>query len=72
MIGTSLLEFEAINFFLGIRQHGRGLYLTLIFFQHKPQIFQGNRKVNLTNCLETNFHNISNISLRVISRRNYS
>ena len=31
-----------------------------------------NRKVHLTNCLETNFHNFFNISLRVIRRRNYS
>ena len=37
-----------------------------------PQIFQRNRKVHLTNCLETNIHAISNISLRVIRCRNYS
>ena len=42
------------------------------FFNVIPQIFQRNRKVHLTYCLETNFHNVSNISLRVIKRRNYN
>ena len=42
------------------------------FFNVKPQNFQRNRKVHLTNCLETYFHNISNISLRVIRRKNYN
>ena len=42
------------------------------FLNVDPQIFQQNRKVHLTNCLETNFNNISIISLRVIRRRNYS
>ena len=31
------------------------------FFNINPQILQRNRKVHLSNCLETNFHNISNI-----------
>ena len=42
------------------------------FFNINPQFIQRNRKVHLTNCLETNFHDISIISLRVIRRKNYS
>ena len=42
------------------------------FFNVNPPIFERNRKVHLTNCLKTNFHDISIISLRVIRRRNYS
>ena len=41
------------------------------FFNVNPQIFQRNRKVHLSNYLETNFHDIPNISLRDIKRRNY-
>ena len=37
------------------------------FFNVNPQIFQRNRKVHLRNCLETNFHNIPNISFRVMT-----
>ena len=65
-----LIQFYTLKFFLGVRLHG-GVYLTLIFFNVNPHFFQQNRKVHLSNCLETNFHNISNISLRVIRRRNY-
>ena len=42
------------------------------FFYVNLQIFQRNSKVHLSNCLETNFCNISNISLRVTRRRSYS
>ena len=62
LLSTSIWRFK---FFLG------GLNLTLIFCNVSPQIFQRNRKVHLTNCLEKNFHNISSIRLRVIRRRNY-
>ena len=31
-----LLQFDASNFFSGIRLHGDGVYLSLIFFQCKP------------------------------------
>ena len=67
----SLFQFDALIFFLGMRPHG-GLDLTLIYSILSPQIFRQNRKVRLKNCLETNFHNISNIKLRVIKRRNYN
>ena len=60
-----------LKFFLGIHLHG-GSLPNFNFFNVSLQIFQWNRKVHLSNCLETNFHNISNISLRVIRRRNYS
>ena len=66
-----LLQFDALKFFLGVRLHG-GSPPNFNFFNVNPQIFQRNRKVHLTNCLETNFHDISNISLRVIRRRIYS
>ena len=66
-----LLQFDVLKFFLGVRLY-RGSMPNLNFFHVNPQIFQRNRKVHLLNCLETNFHNISNISLRVIRRRNYS
>ena len=61
----------ALKFFLRVRPYG-GSQPNFNFFNVNPQIFQRNRKVHLTNCLETNFHDISIISLRVIRRRNYS
>ena len=57
-----LLQFDALNFFLGVRLHGRSLP-NFNFFNENPQIFRRNRKVHLTNCSETNFHNISNSQL---------
>ena len=71
MIDYCLLLLDALKFFLGVRLYG-GSLPNFNFFIVNPQIFRRNRKVHLTNCLETNFHNISNISLRVIRRRNYS
>ena len=53
-------QFDGLFFFLGVRLHG-GLYLTN-FFNVNPQIFHRNPKVHLTNRLERNFHNVSNIS----------
>ena len=67
----SLLQFDALKFFLWVRLHG-GSLPNFNFFNVNPPIFQRNRKVHLSNSLEINFHNISNISLRVIRRRNYS
>ena len=66
-----LLQFDVLKFFLGVRLHG-GSEPNFNFFNVNTQIFRRNRKVHLTNYLEKNFHNISNISLRVIRRRNYS
>ena len=66
-----LLQLDALKFFLRFR-FLRGSQPNLNFFNVNPQIFRRNRKVYLTNCLETNLHNISNISLRIIRRRNYS
>ena len=57
--------------FLRVRLH-EGSQPNFNFFNVNPQISQRNRKVHLTNCLETNFNNISNISLTVIRRRKYS
>ena len=66
-----LLHFDALQFFLEVRLHGESLP-NFNFFNINPQIFQRNRKVRLSNCLETNFHDIPNISLRDIRRGNYS
>ena len=62
------------KFFLTGASTWGGLYLTLIFFFFivNPQIFQRTHKVHLSNCLERNFHIISNISLSVIRHKNYS
>ena len=65
------LQFDALKFFLGVRLHG-GSQPNSNFFNVNPQIFQRNRQVHLSNCLETNFHDIPNISLRDIRRGNYS
>ena len=51
---------------------GEGSLPNFNFFNVNAQIFQLNRKIHLANCLDTNFHNISNIISRVIRRRNYS
>ena len=67
-----LLQFDALKFFLGVRLHRGWSWPNFNFFIINPQIFQRNREVHLSNCLETNFHNISNNSLRIIRRRNYS
>ena len=54
-----LLQFDALKIFLGVRLHG-GSQPNFNYFNVNPQIFQRNRKVPHTNCLEINFHNISN------------
>ena len=66
-----LLQFDVLKFFFGLRLH-RGSRPNFNFFNVNSQIFQRNRKVHLSNCLEKNFHDIPNISLRDIRRRNYS
>ena len=64
-----LHQFNVLKFFLGVHVHG-GSQPNFKFFNVNPQIFQRNRKVHLTNGLETNFQDISINSLRVIRRRN--
>ena len=66
-----LLQFDALKFPLGAHLHEESLP-NFNFFNVKPQIFQRNRKVHLTNCLETNFHDIHNIRLKDIRDGNYS
>ena len=71
-IGTSSTSVWCFKFFLtGASTWGEGLP-KFNFFYVNPQMLQRNCKVHLSNCLETNFHNISNISLRVDRRKNYS
>ena len=67
----NLLQFDDLNFFLGVRLRGRS-QPSFNFFNINPQFFQRNRKVHLSNYAETNFHDIPNISLRDIRRGNYS
>ena len=71
IIDYCLLQFDALKFFFGIRLHGGSLF-NFNSFNVNPQIFQRNCKVHLSNCVETNFYYISNVSLRIIRRRNYS
>ena len=66
-----LLQLDALKVFFGLRLHG-GSLPNFNFFNVNLKIFQPNRKVHLSNCLGTNFHDISIISLRVITRRNYT
>ena len=66
-----LFQFDSLNFFLGVRLH-KGSLPNINFFNINFQIFWRNRKVHLSSCMETNFHNVSNISLRVTRHRNYS
>ena len=66
-----LLESEALNFFLGFRLDG-GSLLNVNSFNVNPKIRHGNYKVHRSNCLDTKFHNISHISLRVIWFKNYN
>ena len=66
-----LLQFDALKIFLG-GASAWGSLPNFNFFNVNPQSFQRNRKVHLSNCLETNFHDIPKISLRDIRRRNYS
>ena len=69
LLSTSAWCFEI--FLRGVPLHKRSLP-NFNFFNVIPQFFQRNRKVCFSNYLETNFHCISNISLRVIRRKDYS
>ena len=57
-----LLQFDALKIFFELRLHG-GSLPNFNFFNVNPQIFQRNRKVRLSNWLDTNYPNISNFSL---------
>ena len=46
-----LLQFDALKFFLEANLHG-GSQPSFNFFNVNPKIFQGNRKVHLSNCLK--------------------
>ena len=58
-----LLQFDALKTFLEVHLHGVGESVSNFnFFNINTQIFQQKRNVHLSNCLDTNFQNISNIS----------
>ena len=65
-----LLQFDALKFFLWVHLHVWSLP-NFDYFK-TPKIWQQDRQVHRSNCLDTNFHNISEISLTVIRRRNYN
>ena len=62
-----LLQCDALKCFLGVHLH-TGSLPNFNFSNINPKNFQRNRKAHLSNCLETKFHNVSNISLSVIVR----
>ena len=66
-----LPKFNALKFLLGVRFLG-GCLPNFIFFDVNHQSRLQNCKIHSSNWLNTNFHSISNISLRVIRCRNYS
>ena len=57
-----LLQFGTLKFVLGVRLHV-GSLPNFNFFNANRQNWQRNREVHHSNCLDTNFHNISDISL---------
>ena len=69
IVHYGLIQF-ALKFFLSVRLYGGGSLPNFYFLNINPKIWQWSRKVYLSNCLEINFCYISNISLRVIRRRN--
>ena len=69
IIDYFLLHFDALKFALGVCLHLES-QPNINFFNVNHQIFQRNHKVHLSNSVKTNFHNISNIRLRVIRCRN--
>ena len=66
-----LCQFDALKFVLQVRLHGESVP-NFNFLNVKPQISQRNCKIQRSNCLDINFHNMPNIYLRVIRRRNYN
>ena len=66
---SCLLQFDVLKFMLGVRLLGGSNFN---FFNLKFQISQRNRKVHLSNCLDTNFPNIPDISLGIIRRGIYN
>ena len=68
IMDNCLFQLGALKFILGVRLHGRFLS-NFNFFNVNPQMFQENYKFHHSNCLDTNFHNFSDISLRVFRRR---
>ena len=69
-IDYCLFQFHALKIFLGIRLHSESLP-NFNFFNVKPQILPLNRKVRHSNCLDINFHKISDFNMRAIRRKNY-
>ena len=65
-----LLQFDALKLFLGVHLHGVSIP-NFNLFNVNLQIFHRNRLVHFSNCLKTNFHNISYFSSRVFKHRNY-
>ena len=70
IMGYSLLQFDALKFFLGVRLHGGGSLPNFNFFNVNPQIFQRNRKGHLSKCPKINF--FSEVCLDAMSQPNFN
>ena len=66
-----VLQFDDLKFVLEARLHRRSVP-NFNFFNVKAQISHRNCKGYHSNCLDANFHNISDISLRDIRCRAYN
>ena len=60
-----VIQLDVLKFFLGVRLHGRFLP-NFNFFNVNPQIFQRNRKVRLSNCLEKNLTTFLALVLEIL------
>ena len=68
-----LFLFDALKFFLGVHlNEGGGVVRNFNIFNVKTQIWQRNRKVHRSDCVDTNFHSISDITFSDMRRRYYN
>ena len=65
-----LLWFDALHFFLGVNLHGETL-TKFNLFNVNPQIWRQKCQVHRSNHIGINLHNIFDIRLRDIRRRNH-
>ena len=71
IMDNCLLQFDALKIFLG-GASAWGSLPNFNFFNATPRIRQRKCKVRRLNCLNTNVHNISDISLRDSRCRNHN
>ena len=66
------LQFDPLKFFRDPSTWGGVSLHNFNFFSVNSRAFQRNREVHLSNCLNANFHSISNISSRVVRHKKCS